>query len=163
MTVNTSTRGPRTKWTWDPRGAAGRWGSRERWAGELTITSWGHNPWGCRGRLCLSQVRRHRACPVPLASAPRSPSSWGLGSRLRPQLQPLFSLSWTPTPLWMPPRPPPRWMAPGPGHSRCTTTPLPRLSPLNKPIEAPHTGQGCDLPPRGLPGMPLREAFWLGR
>ena len=89
--------------------------------------------------------------------------AWGPGSRLRPQLQPLFSLSWTPTPRWMSPRPPPRWTAPGPGHSHCTTTPLPRLSPLNKPIEVPYTGQGCDLPPCGLPETPLREAFWLGR
>ena len=155
MTVNTSTRGPRVKWTWDPRGAAGRWGSRGRRAEELTITSWGHDSWGYRGLLCLSQARRHRACSVPLA--------WGHGSRLRPQLQPLFSLSWTPTPRWMSPRPPPRWTAPGPGHSHCTTTPLPRLSPLNKPIEVPYTGQGCDLPPCGLPETPLREAFWLGR
>lgn len=39
--------------------------------------------------------------------------------------------------------------------------PLPWLSPLNKPIEAPHTGQGCGLPPCGLPRRrSVRPSGW---
>ena len=121
-------------------------------AGKLIIASWGHDPWGCTCPLCPSQVRRPRACPVSLASAPTVPLLLGTQLQAPPSAPASVLTQLDPHPVMDAPQATPQWTAPWPRPLPLHEDPISPAQSLSKPIEAPHTVQGCALPPCGLPG-----------